>query len=156
MGCSRPGSLVLHHLPEFVQTHVHWVIDAIQPSHPLSPCEMMLFPLLKTLPCLHISKLYPAIRDFPRGPVVKNPAAKTRDTGWIPGPGQFHGGTVQLSPRTTATELSLWSPWAATTEAHTPIACALQREKPLQWEAREPQLEKAPTQQPRPSRAKNK
>ena len=89
-------------------------------------CEMMLFPLLKTLPCLHISKLYPAIRDFPRGPVVKNPAAKTGDMGWIPGPGQFHSGTGQLSPCTTATELSLWSPRAATTEAHTPIACALQ------------------------------
>ena len=27
---------VLHHLPEFAQTHVHWVNDAIQPSHPLS------------------------------------------------------------------------------------------------------------------------
>ena len=33
MNCSMP---VLHHLPEFVQTHVHWVGDAIQPSHPLS------------------------------------------------------------------------------------------------------------------------
>ena len=28
---------VLHHLLEFVQTHVHWTNDAIQPSHPLSP-----------------------------------------------------------------------------------------------------------------------
>ena len=28
---------VLHHLPELAQTHVHWVSDAIQPSHPLSP-----------------------------------------------------------------------------------------------------------------------
>ena len=27
----------LHDLPEFAQTHVHWVGDAIQPSHPLSP-----------------------------------------------------------------------------------------------------------------------
>ena len=32
-----PGFLVLHHLPELAQTHVHWVDDAIQPSHPLSP-----------------------------------------------------------------------------------------------------------------------
>ena len=31
---STPG-LVHHHLPEFTQTHVHWVGDAIQPSHPL-------------------------------------------------------------------------------------------------------------------------
>ena len=34
--CSTPGFPVFHHLPEFVQTHVHWVSDAIQPSHPLS------------------------------------------------------------------------------------------------------------------------
>ena len=30
-----PGFPVLHHLPELAQTHVHWVSDAIQPSHPL-------------------------------------------------------------------------------------------------------------------------
>ena len=33
--CSTPGFLGLHYLPGFVQTHVHWVSDAIQPSHPL-------------------------------------------------------------------------------------------------------------------------
>ena len=37
MDCSTPGFPVLHHLPEFAQTHVHWVCDAIQWSHPLSP-----------------------------------------------------------------------------------------------------------------------
>ena len=36
MDCSTPGLPVRHHLPELVQTHVHWVGDAIQPSHPLS------------------------------------------------------------------------------------------------------------------------
>ena len=36
MDCSTPGLLVHHQLPEFTQTHVHWVGDAIQPSHPLS------------------------------------------------------------------------------------------------------------------------
>ena len=33
--CSTPGLLVHHQLPEFTQTHVHRVDDAIQPSHPL-------------------------------------------------------------------------------------------------------------------------
>ena len=33
--CSMPGLPVRHQLPEFTQTHVHWVCDAIQPSHPL-------------------------------------------------------------------------------------------------------------------------
>ena len=37
MNCSMPGFLVLHYLPEFAQTHVHWVNDAIQLSHPLHP-----------------------------------------------------------------------------------------------------------------------
>ena len=34
MNCSTPGLPVHHHLPEFTQTHVHRVSDAIQPSHP--------------------------------------------------------------------------------------------------------------------------
>ena len=36
MNCSTPGLPVHHHLPEFTQTRVHRVCDAIQPSHPLS------------------------------------------------------------------------------------------------------------------------
>ena len=36
MNSSMPGLSVHHQLPEFTQTHVHWVSDAIQPSHPLS------------------------------------------------------------------------------------------------------------------------
>ena len=36
MNRSMPGLRVHHQLPEFTQTHVHWVGDAIQPSHPLS------------------------------------------------------------------------------------------------------------------------
>ena len=37
MDCSTPGFPVLHYLSEFAQTHVHCVIDVIQPSHPLLP-----------------------------------------------------------------------------------------------------------------------
>ena len=37
MDCSMPGLPVHHQLPEFTQIHVHWVGDAIQPTHPLSP-----------------------------------------------------------------------------------------------------------------------
>ena len=37
MNWSRPSFPVPHHLPEFAQTHVHWVGDAIQTSHPLLP-----------------------------------------------------------------------------------------------------------------------
>ena len=37
MDCSTPGFPVHHYLLEFVQTHVRWISDIIQPSHPLSP-----------------------------------------------------------------------------------------------------------------------
>ena len=43
MNHSMPGLPVHHQLPEFTQTHVHWVGDAIQPSHPLP------FPFLPVL-----------------------------------------------------------------------------------------------------------
>ena len=43
MDCSMPGFPVLHCLPELAQTHVHWVSDAIQPSHSLSPPSLFAF-----------------------------------------------------------------------------------------------------------------
>ena len=36
MNCSMPGLPIHHQLLEFTQTHIHRVIDAIQPSHPRS------------------------------------------------------------------------------------------------------------------------
>ena len=47
MDCSTPDFLVLHYLPEFAQTRFHWVGDAIQPSHSLSP---------SSLPALNLSQ----------------------------------------------------------------------------------------------------
>ena len=47
MDCSKPGLPVHHELPESTQTHVHWVSDAIQPSHPLSS---------PSLPALNLSQ----------------------------------------------------------------------------------------------------
>ena len=44
--CSTPGFSVLHYLPEFAQTHVLWVDDAIQTSHLLLPSS----------PALHFSQ----------------------------------------------------------------------------------------------------
>ena len=49
MGCSTPGLPVHHQLPEFTQTHVHWIGDAIQPSHPHRPllCLPSIFPSIR-------------------------------------------------------------------------------------------------------------
>ena len=51
MDHSTPSLPVQHQLPEFTQTHFHWVSDAIQPSHPLSP--LLLLP-----------SIFPSIRVF--------------------------------------------------------------------------------------------
>ena len=45
MDCGTPGSSVFHRLLEFVQIHVHWVGDTIQPSHPLSTPSLPAFNL---------------------------------------------------------------------------------------------------------------
>ena len=44
MNHSMPGLPVHHQLPESTQTHVHWVDDAIQPSHPPSGRPLLLLP----------------------------------------------------------------------------------------------------------------
>ena len=55
MDYSMPGSPVLHHLPELIQTHVHWVGDAIQPSCPLSSPSPPAFSLSQSFP---VSQLF--------------------------------------------------------------------------------------------------
>ena len=45
MDCSTLGFPVLHHLLDLAQTHVHWVGDAIQPSHPLCSSSLPAFNL---------------------------------------------------------------------------------------------------------------
>ena len=56
--CSTPGFPVYHQLLDFIQTHIHWVGDAIQPSHPLSP--LLLLP-----------SIFPSIRVFSNVPVLR-------------------------------------------------------------------------------------
>ena len=53
MNCSMPGLPVHHELPEFTQTHVHWVGDAIQ-HNPLYPC----------CPLLLLPSIFASIRVF--------------------------------------------------------------------------------------------
>ena len=68
-------------------------------------------------------------KDFPGGPVVKNPPANAGNTDSIPGPWKIPHDMEQLSP------------CIPTTEPICPRAHALQQEKPPQWEAHTPQLE---------------
>ena len=44
---STPSFPIFHHLPELAQTHVHWVSDAIQLSHPLLSPSLPAFSLFQ-------------------------------------------------------------------------------------------------------------
>ena len=54
MNCSTPGFPLLHCFLELAQTHFHWVSDAIQPSHPLSPSSPFAFSLSQHQSLLNI------------------------------------------------------------------------------------------------------
>ena len=68
----------LHHLPEFVQTHVHWVGDAIQPSHPLLPSSPFAFSLSQHQGLFQwVSSSY-QVANLPKGTL------KGKEPGWNP------------------------------------------------------------------------
>ena len=59
MDWSMPGSSVLQYLPEFAQIHVHWISDAIQPSHPLMAAASFAFSLSQPWDLFHwVSSLH--------------------------------------------------------------------------------------------------
>ena len=65
MDSSTPGLPVHHPLPEFTQTHVHWVSDVLPSSHPLScPSPPALSHLILCCPLLLLPSIFPSIRVF--------------------------------------------------------------------------------------------
>ena len=56
--CSTPGFPVLHHLPEFAQTHDHQISDASQPSHPPSSPSLPAFNLIQPSGFFPMSQLF--------------------------------------------------------------------------------------------------
>ena len=94
---STPGLPVHHQLPEFTETHVHQVSDAIQPSHPLSSPSP---PAPNPSQHQNIFSEYSLVLAL----VVKNlpvNAGRQRDMSSIPGwgrsPGGRHGNPLQYS-----------------------------------------------------------
>ena len=80
MNCNMPGFPVLRHLPEFAQTHVHWVSDTIQPSHPL------LLPFSFCLQSFQASGSFPMSRLFASGDQsigVSTPVLLVNIQGWF-------------------------------------------------------------------------
>ena len=58
MDWSTPGLPVHHQFPEFTQTHVHWISDAIKPSHPLSSPSPFAFSLSHHQSLFKMSKFF--------------------------------------------------------------------------------------------------
>ena len=104
MGYSKPGLPVHHQLPEFTQTRVHWVGDAIQPSHPLSPSPPL------TLNLSLDQGLF--LRGFPGGSDSKESACNARDLGSFPGsgrsPGEGNGYPLQYSCLENSMDRGTW------------------------------------------------
>ena len=77
MDCSMPGFPVHHQLPRLAQTHVHWVGDDIQPSHP------HLIPFSSRLKSFPASGSFPVSRLFASGGQSIGASASASVLQWI-------------------------------------------------------------------------
>ena len=83
MDCSMPGLPVHHQLLELAQTHVHWVGEAIQPSHPLSSPSPPAFK-------------FPSIRVFSNGSALHTRWPKYWSFSFSISPSNEHPGLISL------------------------------------------------------------
>ena len=119
MDSSMPGFPVHHQLLEFTQTHVHWVGDAIQPSHSLSSPSF--FPCLQSFPA---SGSFPMSHFFASaGQSIGAPASvlPMNKQDWFPlgltglmsllskGPSEVFSNTAVQKHQFFSAQLSLWS-----------------------------------------------
>ena len=88
MNLSMPGLPVQHQLPEPTQTHVHWVSDAIQPSHPLCPLLLLpsIFPSMRVFsnesaPCIRWPKYWSF--SFNNSPSSEHPGLTSFRMDWL-------------------------------------------------------------------------
>ena len=82
MHCSMPGFPVHHQLLELAQSHVHWVSDAIQPSHPLSS--------------LLLPSIFPSIKVFSNESVLYIRWPKYWNFGFSISPSSEHSGVISF------------------------------------------------------------
>ena len=121
--CSTLGFPVLHHLPEFAQTHAHWISGAIQPSHPLSSPSPPAFSLsqhqglLQWVSSSHqvakVLELQSASAPFNGGSAGKESVCNMGDLGSIRGLGRsLEEGNEENTPVFWPGEFhGLYSPW---------------------------------------------
>ena len=92
MDCSMPGLPVHHQLLEFTRTHVHWVGDAIQPSHPLSSPSFL-------------PSIFPNIRVFSNESALR---IRWPNIGVSASTSVLPMNTLQKGERSASKPLSLW------------------------------------------------
>ena len=137
-----------------------WIFHASPALQALNSNWIQLFSCMGCFFCLEGHLCFYTRKTYIK--ILQNAALPRRCSGWVhlPMQGSLVRSLVwedshaveQLSPRATtakahvlyAREPQLTSLCAATTEAWAPRACALQQEKSLQWEAREPRLDSSP------------
>ena len=99
MDCNTPGFSVFYHLLELAKTHVHWVGDAIQPSHPLlspSPPAFSLSQQRAWICCLEMREgqgCWMKLISYKQVEVEGRKAFMPRRAWW--GPVQFHKHTEE-------------------------------------------------------------
>jgi len=81
--CSTPGFPVLHHPPRVSQTHVRWIGDAIQPSHPLLPFSPSAFNLSPTSGSFPMIQLFTSDDQSNRASTLAS-VLPVRIQGWFP------------------------------------------------------------------------
>ena len=120
MPCSTPGFPVFHYFPEFAQTHVHWIGDAIQPSHPLSSPSLPAFNLSQHQ-CLSPVIWFFALGSQRIGTSASATVLPMNIQGWFPlgwtglislqskGVSRVFSNTTVQNHRFFSTQTSLWS-----------------------------------------------
>ena len=83
MDCSTPGLSIHHQLPKIAQTHIHWVSDAIQPSH--------LLPFPSPLP-----SIFPSVRVFSNESAFRNRWSKNWSFSFNISPSNEHPGLISF------------------------------------------------------------
>ena len=118
MGCSMPGFPVYHQLLELAQTYVHWVSDAIQPSHPLSSPSPPAFNLSQHQGLISMSQLFASGSQSTKAsasvlPMTIQDWFPLGCTGWIAlhsmGLSRVFSNTTAQKHQFFGTQPSLWS-----------------------------------------------
>ena len=147
MDCSTPGLPVHHQLPEFTQTHVHWVSDAIQPSHPLS------FPSPPTFNLSQHQGLFKWVRSLHQWPKYRsfsfNISPSNEYSGlisfrkdWlyllaVQGLSRIFSNTTVQRHKFFGTQLSLWPNWKVVVESREDTGILGPRRRRIQSGARD-------------------